>query len=149
MINTVKVDSRQLRAIFLPIGVWCLWTFFVLSILYALVANTSKPMDLVIAASVLALFALWLPINSIVIDKNNGVITITSKRLFSKVVTIKPISSFKTLDIIKGLGNTGAWFLSLTFSDEKIVLIAPDMLPSHLKKMEKKKAIIEQFLKYS
>jgi len=149
MINTIKVDSRQLCATFLPIGVWSLWTFFVLSILYALIANTSKPIDLVIAAVVLTLFALWLPINHIVIDKNNDVITITSKNLFSKVVTIKPISSFKSLDIIKGLGNTGAWLLSLNFSDENIVLIAPDILPSHLKKMEKKKTILEQYLKYN
>lgn len=145
-INTIDVSDKKLRATFLPIGVWSLWVFFVLSIVYALIANTSKPIDIIIGAAVLGLFALWLPINRIVIDRNNGVITITSKRLLSKVVTIKSISALKTVDIIKGRGGTGAWFLSLNFVDEKIVLIAPDILPSHLKKMEKQKVIIEQFL---
>jgi len=149
MINTIKIDSRQLRATFLPTGVWSLWTFFVLSILYALVANTSKPIDIIIGAVVLGLFALWLPVNRIVIDKRLGVITITSQRIFSKIVTIKQISELNTIDVHRGRGGRGVWFSSLNFHGENVLLIAPDILPNHVKKMLQHKDLIDQFIKYS
>lgn len=145
-INTIDVNDKELRATFLPIGVWSLWLFFVLSALYAFLANTSEAIDLIIFVTVTGLFALWLPINRIAIDKYHGVITITSQRLFSKVVTIKSISALTEVDVCRGRGGEGFWFLTLRFRDENILLIAPDILPSHTKKMLKKKAIIEQFL---
>jgi hypothetical protein len=149
MPNKINISAGKLRATFLPMGVWCLWSFFVLSALYAFLANTSKPIDLIIFATVVSLFALWLPVNRIVIDKYDGVITITSRRLFSKVVTIKLISTLKEVDVCRGRGGEGVWFLTLRFRDENILLIAPDILPSHTKNMLKQKAIIEQFLSNS
>jgi len=149
MINTIKINSGQLRATFLPIGVFSLWMFFVLSILYALIANTSKPIDIIMGAVVLGLFALWLPVNSIVIDKRLGSITITSQRLLSKVVTIKQISELKTMDVHRGRGGEGIWFSSLNFHGENVLLISPDILPNHVKKMLYHKDLIDRFIQYS
>ncbi len=144
--NTVYIYNDRLKAIFLPLGLWCLWGFFLVSLLYSFFSSGTKGVDLILFTAVLGCVGLFLPLNILVIDKKKRLINIKQKHFLTMVGSTHRLEVIKELEIKNGLGSTGNAFLSINVGGDNVELIGPDILPGHVKKIVNIRTIIEHFL---